>query len=68
MRPAADMLANDFDVPREEVKSWTPKAGGAPLNVATALARLGVNSALVTVLGTDEMGDQLLKLLDGEGT
>ncbi|CAD7700139.1 unnamed protein product [Ostreobium quekettii] len=62
-----DMLANDFDVPREEVKSWTPKAGGATLNVATAVARLGGSVQLITALGNDERGDQLFQLLNDRG-
>jgi hypothetical protein len=54
-------------VPREAVKSWTPYPGGAPANVATALERLGVHTAFVSNLGTDERGEQLMALFKGEG-
>lgn len=63
--PHADLLANEKGKKREEVKSWTPYPGGAPANVATALTKLGVKTAFVSALGNDEMGDNLIKLLEG---
>lgn len=59
----ADFLANDFDVPREKVRSWTPKAGGACCNVAAGLAKLGVNVSFYSAIGDDTFGDQLVELL-----
>ena len=40
-----------------------PFPGGAPANVAAALAKLGVRVAFVSALGRDELGDQMLDLL-----
>ena len=41
--------------------------GGAPANVATGLARLGVRAAMVGGVGRDRFGDALLAHLDGDG-
>ncbi len=41
--------------------------GGAPANVACGLSRLGTSSALVSCLGQDEPGQQLLAQLDQSG-
>jgi len=60
------MLANDFDVPREKVTSWTPKAGGAPSNVAGCLAKLGVPVILVSALGDDDLGHNLVNYLKSD--
>jgi len=43
------------------------REGGAPMNFAVALARLGVPSALATVVGDDPFGRRLVALLDAEG-
>lgn len=42
-------------------------AGGAPANVAVAVARLGTSSAFVGMLGRDMFGDFLLERLDAAG-
>ena len=41
--------------------------GGAPANVACGLAKLGTSSALVSCLGTDEPGQQVLDQLNQAG-
>ena len=64
--PQPDYLADQKGVPRDQVASWTPYPGGAPANVATALARLGVPTAFTAALGDDEMGDRMVALLAGE--
>lgn len=61
-----DMLANTFDVPKDEVESWTPYAGGAPCNVSTALAKLGVKSSFASAVGKDDMGNTLMDILKGK--
>lgn len=60
-----DLIADQQGVPRERVTSWKPYAGGAPCNVATCLARLGVATAFVTALGQDAPGDALVNLCKG---
>ncbi|KAK9835149.1 hypothetical protein WJX81_001140 [Elliptochloris bilobata] len=62
-----DCLAKEKGVPREQVTGWMPFPGGAPANVAAALAKLGVRVAFVSALGRDELGDQMVDLLSGQG-
>ncbi|KXZ43742.1 hypothetical protein GPECTOR_81g190 [Gonium pectorale] len=62
-----DLIADQKGVPRDKVKSWTPHAGGAPCNVATACARLGLDVTFVTALGDDELGEKLLDVCRERG-
>ena len=69
-----DCLASDGDLGRgvDEVRSWEPYPGGAPANVATAVARLGDDGAstrvvFVTRLGRDGPGEEFLQLLKARG-
>jgi fructokinase len=41
--------------------------GGAPMNVAYHLNRLGVNAAIISALGDDEPGRELLRFLKDKG-
>jgi fructokinase len=58
-----DCLADQLGKSKEEVTSWTPYPGGAPANVATGLARLGMHTIFLTALGQDHLGEQFIKLL-----
>jgi fructokinase len=40
------------------------KPGGAPMNVAYHLRKLGINSAMISRVGADEWGDKITNLLD----
>ncbi|CAM9377376.1 unnamed protein product [Ectocarpus sp. 12 AP-2014] len=51
----------------EESAAWTPYPGGAPANVACALAKLGVPASFVGAVGRDEEGDRLLQVLESSG-
>lgn len=62
-----DLIADQQGLPRDKVQSWTPFAGGAPANVATSLARLGMDVVFVSALGKDAPGDKLFKLLQDSG-
>lgn len=46
--------------------SLTIREGGAPMNVAVGLARLGVPAKMCSVVGRDPFGDRLLSLLRDE--
>jgi fructokinase len=48
-------------------RSFVPFAGGAPANVAVAVARLGGAAAFAGMLGKDVFGDFLLDSLHGAG-
>jgi len=48
-------------------RSLHPSPGGAPANVAVALARLGVNVGFIGKVGNDDFGRYLIELLASEG-
>ncbi len=50
-------------VPRHQITSWIPLPGGAPANVACALAKLGSSVDFVGAIGKDAWGDALTQLL-----
>ena len=60
------------DVYREEMPSevempFTARPGGAPANVAVAVAKLGAEAAFVGRLGEDLFGEFILRALEAEG-
>src|SRR5579863_588364 len=48
-------------------RTFRRELGGAPANVATGLARLGVKAAVVGGVGRDRFGDALLEHLAADG-
>ncbi|HLL55473.1 MAG TPA: carbohydrate kinase [Myxococcaceae bacterium] len=50
-----------------DVQGWIPCSGGSPANVAVGLARLGARSAMLGVVGQDELGHFLVERLAAEG-
>src|SRR5438270_13544711 len=42
-------------------------AGGAPFNVAAHLAQLGATVSLISAIGQDSLGDELLKVAEDNG-
>jgi fructokinase len=62
-----DCLADQIGRDWEFVESWTPYPGGAPANVACALAKLGTTAAFIGCVGQDAAGEQLVKLLEAVG-
>jgi len=56
-----------IDMLAEPAGSYRPYAGGAPANVAVALAKLGVGSSFVGMLAEDAFGDFLLENLKAAG-
>ena len=53
--------------PLKHVDTFAKRVGGAELNVAVALARLGHRSGWAGALGEDEFGREILSFLRGEG-
>lgn len=62
-----DMFPAELGKKLAEVSAFRPKPGGAPANVAVALARLGVHSAFVGKVGDDAFGHHLVETLNQEG-
>jgi fructokinase len=62
-----DCLADDLGKSVSEVTSWMSYPGGAPANVACALAKLGTPSAFIGCVGKDAQGHELVKVLQGIG-
>jgi len=56
-----------MDMLAEPGGSYRPCPGGAPANVAVALAKLGVKAAFVGMLAEDAFGDLLLDSLEAAG-
>lgn len=50
-----------------EVKSFSPKVGGAPANVLGAFSKLGGKTELITMLGKDPFGEKIAAELKGFG-
>jgi fructokinase len=59
-----DLIATGSATSLLDVDTLAVRPGGAPANVAVALARLGVSSALCSVVGDDPFGERLLRVLD----
>lgn len=53
--------------PLRHVDTFVKRVGGAELNVAVALSRLGHRAGWAGALGDDEFGQQILAFLRGEG-
>ena len=62
-----DQIAEDIDVPYDQLSSWKPYFGGAPANVACGLDKLGTHVILISSVGQDDAGADLLKQLGASG-
>jgi 5-dehydro-2-deoxygluconokinase len=66
-RVGIDLYPNELRTPLRDVRAYTRYVGGFAGNVATALARLGVRTAIVSRVGDDGHGQFVRDFLDGEG-
>src|SRR5688572_7085078 len=66
-RSSIDLYAHDIGAPFTEVRSFDAYVGGCPTNVSVGTRRLGLRSALLTAVGTDQVGDFVLDFLRREG-
>jgi fructokinase len=62
-----DLFSPRAGIPIAEATHLVPRLGGAPANVAVQLARLGVQTALVTGVGADPFGERARRALADEG-
>ena len=51
----------------DEVTHFERVAGGAPANVAAAVARLGGTAGMISQVGEDAFGTHILKVLQSNG-
>ena len=66
-RSSIDLYSNDVGTPFELIQSFAAYVGGSPTNISVGARRLGLNSALLTGLGVDPVGDFILHFLENEG-
>lgn len=66
-RSSIDLYAHEIGVPITGVRSFDAYVGGCPANVSVGTRRLGLRSALLTAVGTDQVGDFVLDFLQREG-
>ena len=62
-----DFVPTEPDVSLADALSFRKAAGGAPANVAVGLARLGVSTSFIGVVGDDPFGEHLVKTLAAAG-
>ncbi|MHA7967112.1 carbohydrate kinase family protein [Paenibacillus sp. CAU 1782] len=60
-----DFIPDTKGVQLKDVGSFARAAGGAPANVACAVAKLGGDSAFIGMVGEDAFGDHLVETLEG---
>lgn len=66
-RSCIDLYAHQIGVPITEVTSFDAYVGGCPTNISVGTRRLGLQSALLTAVGDDQVADFVLAFLDREG-
>ena len=59
-----DMICTDKNMALSDGNHFLKKAGGAPMNVAAAIAALGGEVAVSAKVGTDPFGKHLIEVLD----
>lgn len=58
-----DFIPDKKDCKLKDVNKFRKAAGGAPANVAVALARVGISAAFIGKVGADAFGDFLLETM-----
>ncbi|MBA2679787.1 MAG: carbohydrate kinase, partial [Ktedonobacteraceae bacterium] len=62
-----DMFSVEVGRPLSEVSAFYPMPGGAPANLAVAMARQGASSAFIGKVGDDPFGHHLAETLAQQG-
>lgn len=66
-RSSIDLYSSDIGKPFEEITGFSAFVGGCPTNISVGTRRLGLNSALLTGIGYDPVGDFIIHFLKKEG-
>lgn len=65
-RSSIDLYSNDVGTPFVSIGSFAAYVGGSPTNMSVGGRRLGLNTALLTAVGDDPVGDFVLHFLRQE--
>ena len=66
-RSSIDLYAQQVGAPFENIESFAAYVGGSPTNIAVGVQRLGLETALLSAVGEDKVGDFILNFLQQEG-
>lgn len=66
-RSSIDLYSDDIGKPFEQITGFSAYVGGCPTNISVGTKRLGLNSALLTGVGDDPVGDFIIHFLNKEG-
>lgn len=66
-RSCMDLYSNDIGRAFVDIKSFAAYVGGSPTNTCVGVQRLGMQTALLTAVGADPVGDFVLNFLRKEG-
>lgn len=66
-RCGLDLYSNDVGAPFTEITTFAAYVGGSPANVCIGARRLGLDTAMLTAVGDDLVGDFVLAFLAREG-
>ncbi|GCE21901.1 5-dehydro-2-deoxygluconokinase [Dictyobacter kobayashii] len=66
-RSSIDLYSNDIGAPFVEIGGFAAYVGGCPTNISVGTRRLGLDVALLTAVGDDQVGDFILHFLKREG-
>ncbi|MEE8499825.1 MAG: 5-dehydro-2-deoxygluconokinase [Kiloniellales bacterium] len=66
-RASVDLYGEQVGGPLEDMQSFAKYVGGCATNIAIGTARLGLNSALITRVGDEQMGRYIRATLAAEG-
>ncbi|MDA8586274.1 5-dehydro-2-deoxygluconokinase [Rhodobacteraceae bacterium] len=66
-RSSIDLYGTEIGVSLADASLFRSSVGGSPTNIAAGASRLGLQAALLTRVGADQMGDAILQTLNQEG-
>ena len=66
-RAGVDLYAVQKNTPLEAVTQFNKSVGGSPANIATAVARLGGRSGVISVVANDGLGRSVVQFLQRNG-
>jgi 5-dehydro-2-deoxygluconokinase len=66
-RATIDFYSNEVGAPFVDIETFAAYVGGSPTNICVGARRLGLKTAILTVLGEDPVGDFILNFLEKEG-